>query len=226
MWMASKYDKDRFHLDILDRFQAGEFDPHRYLASFVYELPEDQIDKLMRDTCKPYTHGRTYLGWEEELARKAGHPAKTAYKVCGVHEEAFRVHYWQQQVVAFVKKKHYVQTPLGWRRYFWGVQKNRKDLEKLFGLYTPKPAEVIATLVSSTAADLCKVVLGMVFAELPDGWEVLTSTHDSIMLMAPAQDAERGKAWLKAKMESPIPWMDGRTWRADVRVGTNWKEVS
>jgi len=181
---------------------------------------------LMRKEAKPYTHGRTYLGSHRILARNAGHKDAVGLRVCQAHENAFKVHPWQAEVIARAKRDHYVQTPLGWRRYFWDNQKNSPELAELFGLWTPKPQEVIATLVSATAADLCKVVLSDIFVELPKGWEVLTSTHDSVLLMVPTVDVTNGSLWLKGKMEQPIPWLDNRGWRADVRSGRTWKDVS
>jgi DNA polymerase-1 len=212
MWFASKLDNDGFHLDILDRFQAGTFDPHRYLAAYANGVPEDQVTDLMRKEAKPYTHGRTYMGSPRTLARNAGHSDAVGVRVCQAHERAFRVAPWQQATLAGCKKRHYVQTPLGWRRYWWA--------------WDPKPTEVIATLVSGTAADLLKVVLGTIFAELPVGWEVMTTLHDSVMIMVPESQQLDGIAWLEGKMEQPIGWLDGRSWRADVRAGKNWKEVS
>lgn len=212
MWMASKLDKDNFHLDILDKFQEGKFDPHTYLASHAFGIPESEVTHEQRKTCKPYTHGRNYLGSERTLARNAGHPESVGFKVCGAHEKAFKVNPIQQHILAGCKKNHYVQTPLGWRRYFWA--------------WDPKPTEVIATVVSATSADLCKVVLGTVFASLPDGWEAWTSTHDSILMWLPKEQEEVGKKYLKSLMEQSVPWLDGRTWRADVRSGATWKEVS
>lgn len=217
MWFASKLDTDRFHLDILDKFQVGEFDPHRYLASHAFNIPEPDVTDEQRRLCKAYTHGRTYMGSPRTLARNAGHSDSVGVKVCAAHEKAFRVMPWQQSVLAECKKKHYVQTPLGWRRYFWG--------------WDPKPTEVIATKVSATAADLCKVVLRSIFKELPFGWEVLTSTHDSVMLMVPERYVTGhlepvASMWLRNQMEQPSPWLDGRRWRCDVRTGKNWAEVS
>lgn len=226
MWMASKYDKDRFHLDILDKFQAGKFDPHKYLASFANNVPESEVTNLMRKEAKPYTHGRTYMGSARTLARNAGQPDSVGIRVCGAHETAFRVHPWQKEVVAACKKKKYVQTPLGWRRYFWGQVKNPPELAKIVGMWTPKPSEVIATLVSGTAADLCKVVLNRIFETLSGDWEVLTTCHDSIMLMVPLADEDQGKQWLRTCMEMPIPCLDNRSWRSDIKTGPDWKSVS
>jgi DNA polymerase I-like protein with 3'-5' exonuclease and polymerase domains len=212
MWKASKLDKDRFHLDILDKFQAGEFDPHTYLASFAFNKPEADITPDERKMCKPYTHGRTYMGSPRTLARNAGHSDAIGVKVCNAHEAAFKVKPWQDWLLAQTKKRHYVQTPLGWRRYFWQ--------------WDPKPTEVVATDVSATAADLCKVVLCGIFKGLPDTWEVETSTHDSVMLMVPEPVAEEARSWLKGHMEQPVAWLDGRSWRCDTHVGPDWKSVS
>lgn len=228
MWMASKYDDDTFHLDLLDKFQAGNFDPHIYLASFANGVPESEVTPVMRKEAKPYTHGRTYLGSHRVLARNAGHKDAIGEKVCNAHEKAFKLGVWQAEVIANAKHNHYVQTPLGWRRYFWENQKNSPELAAKFGLWTPKPQEVIATLVSGTAADLCKVILNDIFLELPSGWEVLTTTHDSVLIMVPGRGDEvwNHMMWLRGKMSQPIPWLDGRGWKADVRSDINWKDVS
>lgn len=208
MWMAGT----PYHLDMLDRFWREEFDPHTFLASIANSVPESQVTPEMRKEAKPYTHGRTFFGSERALARNAGHPDSVGIKVCAAHEEGFRLRKWQEETILQCKKRHYVQTPLGWRRYFWS--------------WNPKPQELLATLVSATAADLLKTTKQRVQNGLPLGWELLTSTHDSIMLMVPETHQLDGIAFLEGKMERPIEWLGGRQWRADVRAGDNWKEVS
>ena len=207
MWMVGKVYNDGYHTDMLDRFYHGEFDPHNFLA---------EVAGCERQVAKVYSHGYNYDGSPRTLARNAGHTDAIGIQVCAAHDKAFRTRPWKEAVVAKAKKQRYIQTPLGWRRYFWGWQ--------------PKPAEALGTLVQATAADLCKVVLGSIFKELPKGWEILTSTHDSVMLMVPqiCNTAPEYEAswWLKEQMQQPIPWLDGRSWRCDVKVGRTWKDVS
>ena len=111
-----------------------------------------------------------------------------------------------------VSKRRYHQTPAGWRRYFWA----------------PKDTEILAEEGQATAADLCKFVLRFIFEKLAEheGWEILTTTHDSYLLHVPLADVERAKDWLRERMEVPVPWLDNRTWRCDVKSGPNWRAVS
>mgnify|MGYP003577638465 CR=1 FL=1 len=114
-------------------------------------------------------------------------------------------------------KQKYVETPLGWRRYFWGSK--------------PSPTEILGTKVQGTAADLCKYVANDVVKNLPPqarmvSPEWLTTTHDSLLIQVLKEAAGQYSTWLRAKMEQPIPWLDRRQWRADVKVGPDWRSVS
>lgn len=212
MWMCGKVERDGYHDRMLDEFYRGEFDPHRFLASKAFGVPVADVTDGQRQTAKVYTHGRTYDGSPRTLARSAGHRDETGVLVCSAHDSAFKTQGWKAHTLAQVKKKHYTQTPLGWRVYWWD--------------WNPKPTEVLGNLVQGTAADLCKVVLGRIFADTPGGWTVATSTHDSIMLHVPEVDGSDACGWLREYMEAPIPWLDGRRWRCEVKQGPDWKAVS
>jgi DNA polymerase-1 len=213
MWFCSKVGEPAgYHEDLLDRFQSGLFDPHRFLAAKAFGVSEAKVTKRQRKICKAYTHGRMFAGTGIGLAREVGHPQRIGIQVCNAHDVAFKHSVWQSRTVALVRKQHYIQTALGWRRYFWE--------------WKPKPQEVLATLVQGTAADLCKYVLRDIFETQPSWVEVLTTTHDSLLLQVPLLKEEEGAAFLKEKMEQPIPWLDNRTWRADIKTGMSWREVS
>ena len=221
MYFAAKIDNPPgFHLNLLEKFQRGEFDPHCFLASIAYNTDYDELVRRHesgeyikeRKLCKPYTHGRNYYGAPRTLAREAGHKDSVGVLVCKAHSRAFRPEPWWEYELDSVKKLKYVQTPLGWRRYFWD--------------YEPKPTEVFGTKIQATAADLMKYVMLNVFETLPVGFEALTTTHDNLLLQVDEPHAEDGAAWLKRKMEQRIPWLDNRRWRADVKVGKTWRDVS
>jgi DNA polymerase I-like protein with 3'-5' exonuclease and polymerase domains len=204
-------------LGLLERHWSGEFDPHRYLGSVTFKCDETEVSKRQRKTCKPYTHGRTYLGGETTLAKGAGHTVATAKFVCAAHERAFRVKPWQDYTVKLATREQFVDTALGWRRYFWDMR--------------PKPTEILATRIQGTAADLMKVVLVDTFEDCNGetvnerGWEILTTTHDSLLVQVPKADAEEAEAYFKAKLEQRIEWLSNYSWRTDSKTGPNWKEV-
>ena len=149
--------------------------------------------------------------------------------ICDVHEEAFRVGYWQKFLKEQTKRTHYVDTPLGWRRYFWA--------------YEPKLPEVLAQRIQATASDLLKWILVRMFRMDEDGyyvlpfssgqrsrhnpaWQMWTTTHDSIVLHVPTPDVAAATAWATQQMEQSIPWLRGRSFRTDAKSGHTWKEVS
>ena len=207
-----------FHKRLLDRFLAGNLDAHRYLASFVFQKPEEEIDpKTERKRCKPYTHGRNYKGSEVGLAHAAGHTVAMAKRACKAHAKAFMPQAWWQWAEDFVEKHGYIETAYGWRRWFFEM--------------TPKPTEILGTHIQGSAADLCKYVLLDIFRTHPETWEILTTTHDSILMQVPEQDKDRAAQWLKDKMEQPIPFLatpdypEGVRFPADVASGPTWMDV-
>jgi DNA polymerase I-like protein with 3'-5' exonuclease and polymerase domains len=203
MWFVSKEYNDGYHTDMLDRFFAGEFDPHNYLA---------EIAGCSRQVAKIFTHGYNYDGSPRTLARNAGLKDDIGVAVCAAHDKAFKTRKWKDVVIRRAKKEHKIQTPLGWRCYDWSWQ--------------PKPSDVLAWLVSGTAADLCKRVMWSIFKDMPHNCRLVTSTHDSFLLQVPEADAEKKAQWLKEHMQRPISWLDGRQWRADVKIGKTWRDVS
>lgn len=215
MWFAAKIDNPKgYHLRILESFQAGELDPHRFLASIAFGKPVGAVTSRERTLCKPYTHGYNYDGSPWTLAQAAGHPRSVGVAVCKGHDQAYKTRPWKDATVQEATTRKFVQTPLGWRRWFWGLQ--------------PKPTEILATLIQATAADLMKWVLVRMpkGADRPLDYRLMTTTHDSVMIDVPEKEAELGKQFLEAQMQQPIEWLEGRTWRCEVKAGQTWRAVS
>jgi DNA polymerase I-like protein with 3'-5' exonuclease and polymerase domains len=214
VWDAAQLNVPRgFHAKLLKSFRAGEFDPHTHLASIAYGVPVSEVLPWQRTNAKPFTHGRSYLGAHTTLGREQHIPDKTSKLVCDVHEQAFLFHIWQQWTYEMAKKNKYVETPLGWRRYFWA--------------YQPKITEILGTRIQATAADLLKWVLVEMFKHWPqEDWVMWTTTHDSMVVECPEPDLIECAHWVQERMEQPIPWLGGESFRADVKMGWTWKEVS
>lgn len=211
-WRKEKHDIPfDFHEQLLTRFLRGDLDAHRYLASFAYGKAEEEITKEERKNCKSYTHGRNYFGSERALAAAAGHTLKRAKEVCGAHAEAFKPMAWWEKSKEFVRKHGYIETVYQWRRWFFEDD--------------PKPTEIFGTEVQGGAADLCKYILLHIFRELPPEWEVLTTTHDSILMQVPVPHADEAVYWLREQMERPIPFLDNVQFPADVSAGRTWADV-
>jgi DNA polymerase I len=199
-----------FHQGLIDKFVAGDLDPHRFLASVMLGLPEASISRKQRDEVKPYTYGYWKTAWSVGL--RVGHTQAVANVIGMAHERAFRMNPIRTWMEGYVKRTHYAETALGFRRYFWD--------------WKPKAEEIYAHFGQGTAADLMKDTLVRVFAVLPTLWEVLTNTHDNIVMQVPEKDKEEGAQFLREHMSRPREWMGNIPWPVDVKFGRTWQEVS
>lgn len=212
---------DDFHRSLLNQFRAGAFDPHCWLAAHAYDIDYEKAlaahkagesyGAKERKEAKAYTHGYTFDGSPRGLARNAGHKDEVGIRVCEAHDKAFKMRRWKNTIYDEACEKKYVETPLGWRRYFWD--------------WKPKRQEVINSRIQPMAADLCKWTLLQIFQKMPTGWELLTTTHDSFLLMGPEKEKELGEEFLLEQMQAPVPWLGNESFRADVASGLTWKDV-
>jgi DNA polymerase I-like protein with 3'-5' exonuclease and polymerase domains len=218
MWFAEA--GDGFHLGLLDKQQAGLLDPHTYLADHFREPQQDP--KEARQIAKAYTYGKMFYGADETIGRQSGHPPKLARKVGQAHLKAFRLEGWWERVCQQVARDRFIETPAGFRRYFFESVKWQPDGRMLI---SPKPTEILATLIQGAEADLLKYCL-QGFDLAPEWIEWITTTHDSVVVQAPEDRADPAKEWLTQLMSQPIPFLGDRGWKCDVKVGGDWRSVS
>jgi DNA polymerase I-like protein with 3'-5' exonuclease and polymerase domains len=216
MWEAGKVVGDGYHWNLLDQQQRGELDPHTFLA----ERFQPGGGKAARQTAKGYTFGRIFHGNPDVLARECGHPVDTGRMVCKVHDETYRLQPWWDAELEFVLQNKYVETAGGFRRYFWNPVQHNKQGE----VVQPKLQEILATKIQGNEADLMKYILGI--ARFPAWIELITTLHDAMLVQCPVERAEEGQGWLQELMQRPVPFLGGRPWLAEVKVGRNWLEVS
>lgn len=217
-----------FHEELLDRFFEAKFDPHCWLAAHAFGLDYEDLFRRHkageslkpRKLAKPYTHGYDYEGSPEGLAKSNHQPVEIGRKVCTAHDKAFLLRDLKTLLVAEATERGYAQTEAGFRRYFWDPIVVRKGKQ-----ITPKPSEILSHYGSGNAADLCKWELGNMYEELPANWCLRTTTHDSFVIEVPEPQADDGAAWLLAQMQRAVPFLGGRRWRADVRIGRDWRSV-
>lgn len=213
LWYASKQPRSRgYHEQMFHDFQAGKLDPHRLLASKAFHVPESHVTPRQRRTAKQGTFGYLFGGYYVNLAQRLAIDSQTMKVVCEAHDTVFRFPEMRSAIVAKAKKDHCLQTPLGWRRYFWA--------------WKPKPTEAIATLVAATAADLLKWVLVGLVKRLPEDVHLLVPLHDAIYLHAPVARAEEARTLLVEEMAQPVPWLNGWRFKVEAKTGGDWMEVS
>ena len=225
MWHAGQLDNPPgHHLRLLDQHQAGELDPHTYLASHFGGNAGDmsKVTHEQRQLAKIFTYGRMFKGELRVLAYEAKRSLKEAEEIGEAYEQAFRLGPWWDHVQATVLERRYIEEPGGWRRYFFSPVR----YDKVGQLRSPKMQEVLAALIQGSEATVLKFCLGSMFKDTPSWLEILTTTHDSVLVQVPEGLEEAGSQWLRKHMEQPVPWFDNRSWRSDVQVGQTWQDVS
>ena len=202
-------------MDGFKRCVGGE-DSHRRVASFLYNVPYDEIEKEdpRRVVAKKANHADNYGQGEQNMADDAGISLEEAKRAKVAIKAAYPiVATYREDVVGLASRQKYLQTPFGWRRWF---------LE-------PKPdvPKILAFLPSATGADMLKVRLPRV-AELARKWggRLMTTTHDSFLLEVPEGVGKEVASELKVLMELPFRMLDGLSFPTEVKIGWNWKEVS
>jgi len=222
MWKASTInDPPGYHLDLLNRQQAGTLDPHNFLADRF--TPGGKATEETRQVAKKYTYGLAFTqGKYKTVCQEAGHSLATGKLIAGAFLEAFKLEAWWEAEIQGVLEKGYIESPGGLRRYFWDPPGYSKRGE----LTRPKPQEILATAAQHVEVEIMKSAMISCFSDMMPGVEMLTTTHDSLLAQCPEEKAEEGAIWLKGKLESPVATLDNRTWRANVGIGDNWKEAS
>jgi len=224
MWFASGLaGSGGLHEELLRRHQEGSLDPHRYLAGFMagHDGDESKVTKQERQLAKGITYGRMFKGHARVLAYETKMPQGQVEAACEAYEQAFKLAEWWDSVEQQVLEQRYVESPDGWRRYFFEPFRRNKDGE----LASPKLQEVLASLIQASEAGVLKYALVQVFQDQPDWVEILTTTHDSVLIQVPEAKVAEGCEWLKSKMEVRVPWFE-RGWKADVQSGEDWSQVA
>lgn len=225
MWHAGQLDVPAgYHMRLLRQHQAGELDPHAYLAAHFGANHGDlgKVTPAQRQLAKIFTYGRMFKGELRVLAYEAKRSQKEAEEIGEAYEQAFRLGPWWEHVERQVLEQRYIEEPGGWRRYFFAPVRYDKSGQ----LRSPKMQEVLAALIQASEATVLKHCLGTMFEDCPRWLEILTTTHDSVLVQVPRGLEEAGSQWLHKHMEQPISWFDGQTWRSDVQVGDSWQDVS
>lgn len=231
MWRAAQINKPAgYHIDLLTKHQTlgadGKplLDPHLFLAQ-TWAGPEAGAEE--RQQSKPFTFGYLFYGTPQGISWQTGIPVKKCEKVFEAWLEAFKLNWWWEHELELALRRKFVETAAGFRRYFLEPVARAKD----GSLRTPKPTEILAHAIQGDEADLNKYVHVKIAEELgpemraPD-LEWLTAVHDSSVWQAREADAAARAQWLLSRMQMPVPFLGGRSWRAEVKVGESWKGVS
>ncbi len=203
---------------LIDAFNNNE-DIHARTAAQVYGVSLEAVQPDMRRIAKIINFGVLYGMGAHRLARELGIEFATADSfIKGYFAGYPNIRKYIDDTLEFTRKYGYVETIMGRRRYFGGVNaKNRNARE-----FAERAAYNMP--IQGSAADIIKVAMINLAPKLKDlNAAMLLQVHDELIVEAPENKIEQAKQIIKETMENAyklkVPLI------ADIGVGENWLEA-
>jgi DNA polymerase-1 len=181
-------------------FQEGR-DIHTETASWMFGVPREAVDPLMRRAAKTINFGVLYGMSAHRLSQELAIPYEEAQAFIGRYFQSFpKVRAWIEKTLEEGRRRGYVETLFGRRRYVPDLEARVKSVREA--------AERMAfnMPVQGTAADLMKLAMVKLFPRLEEmGARMLLQVHDELVLEAPKERAEAVARLAKEVMEGVYP---------------------
>jgi DNA polymerase-1 len=209
-------------------FKSGE-DIHAAVASQVFGVPVEKVDKEMRRRAKVINFGILYgMGvnaLRENLGAGVTREESAAY-LEGYFERFSGLARFVEDVKASATKLGYTETLFGRRRYLPGLR------SKLPQMKSQAERMAVNAPIQGTQADIIK--LAMVEADKlmrssgrSDDVRLLMQVHDELVFEIPATGAESIARELRSVMESVAPKkeLNDVPILAEIAIGKDWGEM-
>lgn len=197
----------------------GDVDIHTKTASEVYGVPMDDVTKKQRYDAKAINFGILYGMSPHGLAAATGMTFGEAKKFIDKYFELRQpIRRYIEQTLDKARKIGYVETYYGRRRPTPDVHSSN------FAVRQAAERAAVNMPIQGTEADLMKRAMIAVDQKLSGLGEQILQIHDSIMIEAPAENADKVAELLQVTMEEIAPELAIRL-KVDVSIGRNWGEL-
>jgi len=213
---------------LIEIFTKGE-DVHTAVASEVFEVPLDKVDKEMRRQAKVINFGILYGMGVNALKQNlgAGTDRATAQKFYNEYFKKFNgLARYLDEVKSDVERKGYTETFFGRRRYFEGINSHIP--------YVKAMAERMAinAPIQGMNADIVKIAMKrvddyLVKNKLDEDVYLILQVHDELVYEIKEGIADKVAKEIKKIMESVVDPKDtlGIIFIANYAIGKNWGEL-
>lgn len=205
---------------MIEAFKSGE-DIHTITASQVFNQPVEWVTPEMRSSAKAVNFGIVYGIGAFSLSKDIGVSVKKADEYIKAYLSKYSgVSDYMDKTVETAKKKGYVTTMFGRRRYIPELSMSNKNVQALgkrIAMNTP---------IQGTAADIIKLAMVKVYErlkkELPDT-RLILQVHDELIVEVKENEAEKAAEILRDEMEKAVNLAVPLT--ADAKIGKSWYEA-
>ncbi|MFA6227361.1 MAG: DNA polymerase [Candidatus Paceibacterota bacterium] len=211
---------------LLEIFRKGE-DVHTVVASEVFGVSADKVDKDMRRKAKVINFGIMYGMGVNALKANLGSTREEAQKYLDEYFNKFNgLAKYLENTKADAERKGYTETLFGRRRYFEGLR------SKLPFIRAMAERMAINAPIQGTEADIVKLAMSKVDEylkkeSLTEKVKLILQVHDELVYEADSKIIEKIVPKIKEIMETLVPKEKtlGVVCKVDASVGDNWKEM-
>jgi DNA polymerase I len=211
---------------LLEIFRKGE-DVHTAVASEVFNVPLDKVDKEMRRKAKVINFGIMYGMGVSALKINLGTERKEAQKFYDDYFAKFNgLARYLDAVRADTVRSGYTETLFGRRRYFDGIK------SKIPFIKAMAERMAINAPIQGTEADIIKLAMikvndYLVEENLLDKVHLLLQVHDELVFEIEDSLVEKVSPKIRAIMEKVVDLekTKGVICKVEYKVGDNWGEM-
>ncbi|MDD4803780.1 MAG: DNA polymerase [Candidatus Pacebacteria bacterium] len=211
---------------LLEIFRKGE-DIHTAVASEVFGVPMNEVDKEMRRKAKVINFGIMYGMGVNSLKVNLGSSREEAQKYLNDYFNKFSgLARYLENVKIDAKEKGYTETLFGRRRYFEGLR------SKLPFIKAMAERMAINAPIQGTEADVVKLAMVkidefLVKEKLEDKVKMTLQVHDELVFEVDEKIIDDVTGKIKKIMETLVPLekTGGVVLKVEASVGENWKEM-
>ena len=201
-------------------FRSG-FDIHTVTASQVFGVQPDAVTPEMRRRAKAVNFGIVYGISRFALAEDLGVSRKEADDYMNQYFATYSgVRRYMEEIVKTAKKRGYVATIMGRRRYL-------PELESpVFNIRAFGERVALNAPIQGSSADIIKLAMINTARRLraeKRKAKLILQIHDELIIEAPLAEAEPIKTLLREEMENVMRLSVPLT--VDVAAGKNWAEA-
>ncbi|MFA5651756.1 MAG: DNA polymerase [Candidatus Paceibacterota bacterium] len=211
---------------LIDIFKNKE-DVHTAVASEVFGVSKNKVDKEMRRKAKVINFGIMYGMGVNSLKVQLGSTREEAQKYLDEYFNKFNgLARYLENVKAETEQRGYTETYFGRRRYFEGLR------SKIPFIRAMAERMAINAPIQGTEADLIKLAMVkidefIVKEKLEDKVRLILNVHDELVYEVAEDTVEKIEDKLESIMENIIPKekIKGIVLESKYSVGKNWKEM-
>lgn len=226
-WVILAADYSQIELRLLAHFSGDEAlrcafeenqDIHQFVASQVYDVPLDQVDRAQRSKAKAVNFGIIYGQTAYGLSRSIGIPVDEAQTFINDYFARYpHIKTFMDDVIATAKKQGCVRTVFGRRRAVPELSsKNtnrRKQGERL----------AVNTVIQGSAADMIKVAMINIYRRIISEqlqMKMILQVHDELVFELPSTQAPHYSQIIQHEMAHALELNVPLT--VDLNWGANW----